>query len=320
MTKRYGTKTGLFIATFFLTTVTSACSTVNKTPSSEPKVDVPDGGYVISPPVPVDRPSNDNFIPLSGTDSRSEQWETIFGGQLIVRNTTSAGLYVYKPSPNTSNGHSVIVLPGGGHYFVSMANEGFPVAEHLAAEGYTAFVLKYRVRPAPRDGQAFLDTIAPGFMTLGKSRLSAFEPAVDDFLAAIKYLKAECKSLGCDGSKISTIGFSAGARTIMDAGKTVEVGDDLESVALLYPPTIDTFDVKRTMPLFVGIAVDDPLFEQGKFDLVSDWLERGSDLEFHLYSGGGHGFGMSESKTTSQNWVNDYVNWLGVKTDTKASK
>jgi len=64
-------------------------------------------------------------------------------------------------------------------------------------------------------------------------------------------------------------------------------------------------------PLFLAIAVDDPLFQQGKLNFVEHWLDESQALEFHLYSGGSHGFGTMGGKgTTSEGWLENYMDWL----------
>ena len=43
------------------------------------------------------------------------------------------------------NAPYMIMLPGGGYYYVGSLHEGFPIAEEINEYGYNAFVLKYRV-------------------------------------------------------------------------------------------------------------------------------------------------------------------------------
>ena len=39
----------------------------------------------------------------------------------------------------------MIMLPGGGFYYVGTLHEGLPIAQEINKYGYNAFVLKYRV-------------------------------------------------------------------------------------------------------------------------------------------------------------------------------
>lgn len=85
-------------------------------------------------------------------DGRAEsgRWNRVFG-QAWVRNVSVPSLYPIMPLNGRANGKAVIVVLGGGYSFVSIESEGFRVAERLAAEGYMAFVLKYRPRATPTD-------------------------------------------------------------------------------------------------------------------------------------------------------------------------
>ena len=74
-----------------------------------------------------DRP----FVALLEVAGDSEQWEHVFD-QLMVRNVTQPALYPVLPDPELDRGKAVIVAPGGAFHFVSLENEGFPVAERLA--------------------------------------------------------------------------------------------------------------------------------------------------------------------------------------------
>lgn len=55
---------------------------------------------------------------------------------------------------------AALVLPGGGYSFVSMDNEGWPVAGALAAEGFDVGVLRYRVAPGARHPDMIRDAVA----------------------------------------------------------------------------------------------------------------------------------------------------------------
>jgi len=263
----------------------------------------------LAPPAPAaapDRPS----IPLGEGDASAEQWETFFN-QLMVRNVDQAAIYPVLPEPGTGNGRAVIVVPGGGYQFVSMQNEGFPVAEALAARGYAAFVLKYRPFPTAREGKAFMEEMAALFGKMGKEELADRPEAVDDLENAHAYLRAHAVDFGIDPERISAIGFSAGARTAIRYIEQRDLAAKLENVALIYPPMAQPAEGGVRPPLFLAIAVDDPLFQQGKLTFVEHWLDESQALEFHLYSGGSHGFGTMGGKgTTSEGWLESYMDWL----------
>ncbi|MBR9807680.1 MAG: alpha/beta hydrolase fold domain-containing protein [Alphaproteobacteria bacterium] len=259
-------------------------------------------------PVPEDAPDADAISLMPGAEDH-EIWEH-FLNQLTVRNVTSPQIYPIYPPAENNNGKAVIVVPGGGYMFASIENEGFPVAERLAEEGYTAFVLKYRTQPTSVAPDAFLQEMAEVFSGLGSRELDGYEPAIDDLRLAMEYVSAHCPELGCESGSVGLIGFSAGAMSVMQVLRAPPEGVAVDSAALIYPPMTQPVDGEINPPLFLAIASDDPLFQQGRFTLPKAWFETNGAMEFHLYSDGGHGFGTLRKGTSSSSWLEQYVNWL----------
>lgn len=255
---------------------------------------------------PVTRPS----LPLlAGTCTSAEQWDRMFE-QTSVRNVTCPALYPVLPRPGKANGRAVVVVPGGGYQFVSIEQEGFRVADALAAQGYTAFVLKYRTVATPRDNTAFIGAMARLFGALGKGELPDNPPAVDDLAAAVKLVHAEAVKRGIDAGRIGVVGFSAGARTTIRLVEGKPEATLAENVALIYPPMTQVVKGGPRPPMFLAIAVDDPLFVQGGLGLLQAWLGESRQVDAHLYSAGSHGFGMNAKGTTSDLWIDQYIAWL----------
>lgn len=255
---------------------------------------------------PVTRPS----LPLlAGACTSAEQWDRMF--ELTnVRNVTCPALYPVLPRRGKANGRAVVVVPGGGYLFVSIEQEGFRVADALAARGYTAFVLKYRTVATPRDSAAFMGAMARLFVGLGKSELPDNPPAVDDLAAAMKLVHADAGQRGIDPGKIGVVGFSAGARTAIRLVEGKPEATLAENVALIYPPMTQVVKGGPRPPMFLAIAVDDPLFVQGGLGLLQAWLGESRKVDAHLYSAGSHGFGMNAKGTTSDLWIDQYIAWL----------
>lgn len=271
------------------------------------------GALAQSPPtsmtaVPIDAPIAPS-IPLSDAIDE-EQWER-YWGQDMVRNVTRPALYPVLPSGTRRNGKAVIVIPGGGYRFVSMDNEGFGVANALANAGYAAFILKYRPMVTPRDPDAYMQHLAVSFGTLGKDELPDHPPAVDDLAAAVRYVRDNADAWHVDPEQVGAIGFSAGSRTLIRLIEQKDEAAGLRHVGLIYPPMTQTITGGPRPPLFMAIAVNDPLFQQGGLNMVDKWLNESDRVEFHLYSGGSHGFGTRALGTTSDRWIEQYVEWLG---------
>lgn len=249
-------------------------------------------------------------IPLSpGKCDGAEQWERLFE-QTSVRNVTCPALYPVLPKAGKANGKAVVVVPGGGYQFVSIEQEGFRVADALAARGYTAFVLKYRTLETPRDNAAYMAGMAKLFGNLGKSELADNPPAVDDLSAALRLVRDQAGQRGLDAGKLGVVGFSAGSRTTIRLLEWKDEAKLAENIALVYPPMTRPVQGGPRPPLFLAIAADDPLFVQGKLGLIDKWLAESPKVEFHLYSAGSHGFGMGIKGTTSDLWIDQYIAWL----------
>ena len=56
---------------------------------------------------------------------------------------TRPRLSVFRP--DRANGAAVLLFPGGGYHHVVVDKEGYEMANWLAARGFTAFVLFYRL-------------------------------------------------------------------------------------------------------------------------------------------------------------------------------
>ena len=259
-------------------------------------------------PVP---PARGEEIALSTAPRGSEVWNRVFG-QVWARNVERPSLYVVRPMNGHGNGKAVIVVPGGGYMFVSIDSEGFRVADRLAAQGYTAFVLKYRVNPTPPTPEGFMADMAAKFASLGKGELPDLPPAVDDLAAAVSLVTARAAEWKIDAKAIGAIGFSAGSRSLIRLLEQRKEAALLRHVGLIYPPMTQTVTGGPRPPLFLAIAAHDPLFKQGGLKLVASWLQESDAVEFHLYYGGEHGFGMMPKGTTSDHWIDQYLDWLAV--------
>lgn len=256
-------------------------------------------------------PIHGEEIVLNDVPTGGEVWSRVFG-QVWARNVQRSTLYVVRPLGGRANGKAVIVVPGGGYMFVSIDSEGFRVADRLAAQGFTAFVLKYRVNPTPPTSEAFMADMASKFGQLGKGELAELPPAVDDLASAVSLVSKRAAEWKLDPKQIGAIGFSAGSRTLIRLIEQRPEGALLRHAALLYPPMTQTVTGGPRPPLFLAIAAHDPLFKQGGLKLVDSWLKESDAVEFHLYYAGEHGFGMMPKGTTSDRWIDQYIDWLAV--------
>ncbi|WP_084618409.1 alpha/beta hydrolase [Cellvibrio sp. OA-2007] len=269
---------------------------------------------------PIDAPKEPNAIPLGtgGVDDQpaKESWFRQWGDPM-ARNITTATLTPFLADPKKANGTSVIVAPGGGFMWLSMGNEGWEVAEALAAKGINAFVLKYRLQPTVDSLEGFETQMNQRFAEAAKPANERparpqwnLENQLEDAEAAYALIKSRAKEWNVDMKKIGMMGFSAGA------GLTMATTLQSKKVKLAFIAPIyggmDAVEVpKNAPPMFVVIAADDFLFH-GEAGLIKSWYDAKIPVEFHLYQNGGHGFGLGNPDRTSNKWFDSFMYWLEV--------
>ena len=274
---------------------------------------------------PMDAPEEPNAIPLNtgGVENQpaKESWFRQWGDPM-ARNITKATLTPYLADPKKANGTSVIVAPGGGFMWLSMGNEGWEVAEALAARGINAFVLKYRLQPTADSLEGFENQMNQRFAEAEKMAkdkkmnprpkrtANDLKNQLHDVEAAYALIKSRAKEWNVDMKKLGMMGFSAGAGLTMATTLHSEKVD-LAFIAPIYGG-MDAVEVpKNAPPLFVAIASDDFLF-QGETGLLKSWYDAKVPVEFHIYQNGGHGFGLGNPDRTSNKWFDAFIHWLDV--------
>ncbi len=271
---------------------------------------------------PMDAPKEANAIPLNTggvkDQTASESWFRQWGDPM-ARNVTKATLTPFLADPKKATGASVIVAPGGGFMWLSMGNEGWEVAEALAANGINAFVLKYRLQPTADKLDDFRVQMERGFAAANNSSdktTPAKRPTWDlsnqlaDAEAAYALIEKNSKQWNVDMKRIGMMGFSAGAGLTMATtlqSKKVK----LAFIAPIYGGMNAVEVPKNAPPMFAVIATDDFLFG-GEFGVIKSWYDAKIPVEFHLYQNGGHGFGLGNPDRTSNKWFDAYIHWLDV--------
>jgi acetyl esterase/lipase len=272
---------------------------------------------------PMDAPKEANAIPLNTGEVKDqpagESWFRQWGDPM-ARNVSKATLTPFLADPKKANGTSVIVAPGGGFMWLSMGNEGWEVAEALAARGINAFVLKYRLQPTADKLDAFEQQMQQRFAEAANNSSDKKTPAkrpswdlsnqLADTEAAYALIESRAREWNVDMKKLGMMGFSAGAGLTMATtlqSKKVK----LAFIAPIYGGMYAVEVPKNAPPMFVVIATDDFLFG-GDFGLIKSWYDAKIPVEFHLYQNGGHGFGLGNPDRTSNKWFDAYIHWLEV--------
>jgi acetyl esterase/lipase len=252
-----------------------------------------------------------NGAPGSENKTASEAVEVNPEGEHSVSSVHHPSITPYLPAKGTANGAAVIIAPGGGHYKLTIDDEGYDVARWMSAHGVAAFVLKYRL--AREKGSTY---------TVEGDELA-------DIQRALRTVRSRSAEWGIDAGRIGVMGFSAGgelallASTRSDKGLAApkdaidREGSKPAFEVLLYPgglPTTATFS-KETPPTFLLCGEEDrPDISQGVADLYLALKRAGASAEMHIFSGVGHGFGLRFSNRGAvSEWPSLVLAWMDTK-------
>jgi acetyl esterase/lipase len=270
----------------------------------------PAGGFTFAPAAAL---SQSGAIALDGAlDFSGEVWNQIPGSR-IVRNVTHPALIPFPAAAGKTTGAAVIIAPGGGFMFLSMDSEGYDVARWLAKRGITCFVLKYRLEPTPADTGEMQRAMMAMF-TRPRDTASGLpgEPrAVEDGLAAMRYVRTHAADWKLDPDRIGFMGFSAGGMTTSGVATRYDDASRPAFAGIIYGSLKDGATVPSDAPpAFILVAADDPLLANASYPAFSGWQAAKRPAELHILQRGGHGFGMKPTNTSVDHWIDNFYWWL----------
>jgi acetyl esterase/lipase len=241
-----------------------------------------------------------------------EQWGDRGKNDRSIRNVSNPTLTPFLPDPAKATGAAVIVAPGGAFFMLSIDSEGYDVARWLAAHGVAAFVLKYRTQETPPDPREASLVMAARMKAATTGRpLETPAEALDDAKAAVRLVRARAAEWRVDPARVGFTGFSAGAMVALGVGLIDDRSARPDFIAPIYPPMSTRPVPADAPPMFVAIALDDPLFAKGKsLGLIDAWRTAGRPIEAHLYGRGGHGFGMNSRSAAPRLWIDEFQAWM----------
>jgi gluconolactonase len=235
-----------------------------------------------------------------------------------ITNVSKPTLTIYKPAKDKDTATAIVVAPGGGYSVLAWEHEGTMVGEWLQSIGVTGVILKYRV---PKRADQPKDAPPIG--------------ALQDAQRAIGTTRAKAKEWGINPDRIGMLGFSAGghltawAATNFDKRAYLSVDDlDKEScrpdfAVLIYPGgLVDRVNKeqlspeirvsKDTPPCFFALAYNDPGPLDGSLKMMAALKQNKITAEMHIYSAGGHGFGMRKGDNPHATWPKRCEEWMRV--------
>jgi acetyl esterase/lipase len=243
-------------------------------------------------------------------DPTTEKTRMVMGRPSVrVTNVSQPSLTVYGPTARNT-GAAALVFPGGGYAHLAMLHEGSEVCGWLNSIGMTCVLVKYRV---PEEGH-FPENVED----------------LEDAQQAMRMTREHAAEWGIDPKKVGVIGFSAGAHLAVVIsthpdfqGEHVPASNVDARPAfqmVIYPGYTSSAgggvpaSVKPTAevpPTFLVQAENDytARVESSLFYFLA-LKDAKVPAEMHLYTQGGHGFGLRAAPLPVGSWPALAETWL----------
>jgi acetyl esterase/lipase len=236
----------------------------------------------------------------------------IVSGKVAIRvtNVSKPDLAVYSPDPAKNTGAAALVFPGGSYIRLSYNVEGTEVCDWLNSVGMTCILVKYRV---PEDGH-YPENVED----------------LEDAQQAMRLTRAHAAEWHIDPNRIGAIGFSAGAHLAVVLsthpdfqGKnipssTVDARPNFQMV--IYPGWLGGSDGKvnpsvqpipELPPTFLVQAENDyTAHVENSLVYFQALKDAKIPAELHLFTLGGHGFGLRPTELPISRWPALAEAWL----------
>lgn len=235
------------------------------------------------------------------TPEKIEQRGTAEANDRAVSNVSEPTLTVYLPPKEKATGVAIIICPGGGYARLAIDKEGHDIARFLNSIGVAGVVLKYRL-PGSMNGSR------EGF----DAAIAAAKVAIDDGELAMEATRKHAVEWNIRPGAVGMMGFSAGGHLAAMMGMSAPAAARPDFLVLVYPALPRELRVTAETPRTFLVHADDdrlaPADNSVPFYLALKKAKVSAEL--HVYSGGGHGFGMKKSGKTSEHWPQALAAWL----------
>ena len=221
-------------------------------------------------------------------------------------------MHLYKAKGDSITDKAMIICPGGALLFSAYEKEGVKLAKKLALNGITALVLKYRTYP--RKGSVIEWSRTLKTQTAIDSAKTILPYSSKDALNAIEVIRNNASKYNINPNKIGLMGFSAGGAVTMEAAYTSISKNQPNFIAPIYPWMLVVDKQKVPLnkpPAFISCANDDPLMlATPSVQIYQDWISAGAEAELHMFSKGGHGYGMNKINAPVDRWSQLLIDWI----------
>ncbi|SKB70178.1 alpha/beta hydrolase [Macellibacteroides fermentans] len=235
------------------------------------------------------------------------------GGASVLRlsGVSDPTITIYPASDEVATGSAIVVCPGGGYEILAYDLEGDEICQWLNEIGVTAVLLKYRV---PR-----------------RTGLEKHTAPLQDVQRAISLVRSKAEELNLDPQRIGVMGFSAGAhlaamastsydkRTYPEVDAADKVSCKPDFCLLVYPAYLDgpNFTIApelkvtaQTPPTMLVQTEDDKSYINSSLFYYYALKEAGVPATMHLYSKGGHGYGLRDTGNAVNEWPYRAEEWF----------
>ena len=241
--------------------------------------------------------------------------DTFISGHRVVRltNVTIPTLTVYPPH-GQNTGAAVLVFPGGGYVRLVTDGEGTDACHWLNSVGITCILVKYRVPQPPGDSGHY----------------PADPDDLEDAQQAMRLTRTHATEWHVDPARIGVIGFSAGAHLAVVLSthpgfqgasvppSTIDARPNFQMI--LYPGWLNGPNGKvdasvaptsQVPPTFLVMAENDYTAHVENALIYFQALKDAKvPAELHLFTQGGHGFGMRPTDLPISHWGSLAETWL----------
>ena len=258
---------------------------------------------------------------------------------VLISNVQDPDIAVYLPTKRFATGQAVVICPGGGYWVLAYDLEGTDIAKYLNSIGVAAIVLKSRL---PTSGNTKVPHKAPIMDAQRAIRLVRANACKWN----INPNKIGIMGFSAGGHLASTAGthFDSGDKNSKDSVETQSCRPDF--MILMYPvisfvdPSLHSGSIKSllgvnpekellnlysnelhvtedTPPTFIALADNDTGVPAENSLLMYKALRQHKiSAELHIFSEGGHGFGLGTGNEHIAQWTNSlklWLNWLNLK-------
>jgi acetyl esterase/lipase len=218
----------------------------------------------------------------------------------VVFNVATPTLTAFLPDRTKATGTSVIIAPGGAFVALAIDLEGYNVARWLQERGIAAFVLKYRIIEKRQEGIPAMNMDTAG------------RYGIADGIQAIKVVRQHAAEWGLSPDRVGFLGFSAGAMVTSGTLLQEDAAARPTFAALIYGGPFGVMPAipANLPPMFLAWAQDDAVALHPIVKFHDVLTSAGYKPEVHIFSAGGHGFGMRKQGTSSDHWIDAFYYWL----------